>query len=246
MQVDDLIAADPHNETFQKLKEDLNSVITVTTDLYQLKLGALEAAAAVEGSAGAGTDATASADGLGGAGDVTAVPAVPLEQAEGDIEARLTKGVKEWAIGSRVEAEQGKVWYPGTVVSVASDGTSHEEGGVAQKVTVRYIGFGTTQVVSGAVLRPLEFEADALPVAQRVAGAPCMAKYIADGRWYPGTVQEALDDGSLRVLFTQYGNTETLPVEYLRENAHAKAAAAMRAEVRSNLARRTLNASLSH
>ncbi|NWT54132.1 TDRD1 protein, partial [Erythrocercus mccallii] len=48
-------------------------------------------------------------------------------------------------------------------------------------------------------------------------GDPCCAFYSEDGNWYRGVVQNVTSDGSVRVSFVDYGNTEEVPLDKIRQ-----------------------------
>ncbi|XP_066179640.1 tudor domain-containing protein 1 [Sylvia atricapilla] len=49
------------------------------------------------------------------------------------------------------------------------------------------------------------------------SGDPCCAFYSEDGNWYRGVVQNVTSDGSVRVSFVDYGNTEEVPLDNIRQ-----------------------------
>lgn len=128
----------------------------------------------------------------------------------------LEKTARRWKEGDRVEVKQGEIWYPGVVSRVVSGGA--EGGAEATTVAVTYIGFGNTQVVESDVVRALQPPPGGmLPTSKRTPGTLCMAKYLADGRWYAAKIEDApAPDGSIRVLFTAYGDIQVVPPEYIK------------------------------
>ncbi|NXQ76446.1 TDRD1 protein, partial [Quiscalus mexicanus] len=48
-------------------------------------------------------------------------------------------------------------------------------------------------------------------------GDPCCAFYSEDGNWYRAVVQNVSSDGSVRVSFVDYGNTEHVPRDNIRQ-----------------------------
>ncbi|XP_033371648.1 tudor domain-containing protein 1 isoform X1 [Parus major] len=48
-------------------------------------------------------------------------------------------------------------------------------------------------------------------------GDPCCAFYSEDGNWYRAVVQNVTSDGSVRVSFVDYGNTEEVPLDNIRQ-----------------------------
>ncbi|XP_039927651.1 tudor domain-containing protein 1 isoform X2 [Hirundo rustica] len=48
-------------------------------------------------------------------------------------------------------------------------------------------------------------------------GDPCCAFYTEDGNWYRAVVQNITSDGSVRVSFVDYGNSEEVPLDNIRQ-----------------------------
>uniref|UniRef100_A0A8C5J1N6 Tudor domain containing 1 n=1 Tax=Junco hyemalis TaxID=40217 RepID=A0A8C5J1N6_JUNHY len=48
-------------------------------------------------------------------------------------------------------------------------------------------------------------------------GDPCCAFYSEDGKWYRAVVQKVTSDGRVRVSFVDYGNTEDVPWDNIRQ-----------------------------
>ncbi|XP_058698038.1 tudor domain-containing protein 1 [Poecile atricapillus] len=48
-------------------------------------------------------------------------------------------------------------------------------------------------------------------------GDPCCAFYSEDGNWYRAVVQNVTSDGIVRVSFVDYGNTEEVPLDNIRQ-----------------------------
>jgi len=46
-----------------------------------------------------------------------------------------------------------------------------------------------------------------------VVGLPCVAKFSADGKWYRATVVDLESSGLVTVLYVDYGNSESLPLD---------------------------------
>uniref|UniRef100_A0A8D2M9K8 Tudor domain-containing protein n=1 Tax=Zonotrichia albicollis TaxID=44394 RepID=A0A8D2M9K8_ZONAL len=54
-------------------------------------------------------------------------------------------------------------------------------------------------------------------VLQPENGDPCCAFYSEDGNWYRAVVQKVTSDGRVRVSFVDYGNTEDVPWDNIRQ-----------------------------
>ena len=111
--------------------------------------------------------------------------------------------IKAFEVGARCEAMYQGKWYPAVVTKVSE-----------KKYTVVYIGFGNTEVVE--TVRPLVTTAEVLDSSVLVPGFECSARYSGDGKYYEATIDEATTFG-YRVTFTEYGNQEELPLEYIRD-----------------------------
>jgi len=46
-----------------------------------------------------------------------------------------------------------------------------------------------------------------------VVGLPCAAQFSADGKWYRAKVVELTASGIVTVLYVDYGNSESLPLD---------------------------------
>ena len=128
----------------------------------------------------------------------------------------------KWHSGSVCEflSPEGQL-FPVRIVE-----TKEEE---QNKFIVHFYGFGRQQEVLGDQLRsvtPMEKEYLA-PSAVQV-GLSCQAKYFEDGQWYDGKVSKLIEDGTgVHVHFTLYGNTEEVPMEWLRIKRIVKVAKSM-------------------
>lgn len=105
---------------------------------------------------------------------------------------------------------------------------------MSERFWYRYLGFGTVEELPLDNVRPLHRTPANLPVEEARPGLKCQAKYPADGRWYLAQVNHAVapdpeleaimsrsSPDELRiqlylVTFASYGNSEVLPIEYLR------------------------------
>eukprot|EP01138_Halocafeteria_seosinensis_P001358 gb/GECG01001394.1/.p1 GENE.gb/GECG01001394.1/~~gb/GECG01001394.1/.p1 ORF type:complete len:353 (+),score=65.04 gb/GECG01001394.1/:1-1059(+) len=148
----------------------------------------------------------------------------------------------EFSVGMKVEARskvtQGpqQVFFPGIITSIKDAGP--EKGTVA---IVRYLGFNTDEELPFTSLRPMQKSQGWLPANEVKPGMKCQAKYPPDGKWYPAKVEQpvTVDSAVLKaasantnfpgsqnagdgqvylfsVNFPTYGNTEVLPLEYIK------------------------------
>jgi survival-of-motor-neuron-related-splicing factor 30 len=167
-QVEQLLAQDPANEQFKKLRQDLLEVTKLTEDLLKY--------------------------------DHEKKAEVTVDETQ-DPEQGID--IDPFQVGMRCEGKFNDSWYPAVITAVA--------GGA---YTVVYIGFGNTEVVDSDGIRPLICE-DPLDPSHIVVGAELVGRYSGDGKYYD-VIVEAVTDFGYRVAFTEYGNSEELPLEYLR------------------------------
>ena len=172
-QVEQLLAADPANEQFLKLRTDLLEVTKLTEDLLKYKHEQSES----------------QGDGDGGEAEGAAIDVSPFQ------------------VGMRCEGKfddgTRTSWYPAVITAVS--GGSY---------TVVYIGFGNTEVVGPDEIRPLLCDNPVDPSLLGV-GFECVGRFSGDGKYYDVIVEEITDFG-YKVQFVEYGNSEELPLEYLR------------------------------
>lgn len=107
------------------------------------------------------------------------------------------------AVGDRVEVISGERPFAAVITAVGP-----------KEATLRYYEFPDTEVTLPlSSLRPLTgavYKEDAL-----LAGMKCEAKYATDQKWYEATIS-ALTDSGYRITYDKYGNSEEVPLEYLR------------------------------
>ena len=129
------------------------------------------------------------------------------------------------AVGARVEGSphgDGKI-FPGLVTAVHGDGTA----------SVSFIGMQQSSasnrsiVMEESALSPLLPMADGIQPSDLKPGLAVTAKWTGDGKWYAGRIDACGADLSMiKVCFVEYGNVETVPIEYLRRAAAAASTAA--------------------
>lgn len=108
-----------------------------------------------------------------------------------------------FGVGTRCEAVYQDQWYPAVITGMTSEA-----------YTVVFIGFGNTETVDQNGVRPLVSEETVDP-STIAPGFECSARYSGDGKYYAATVSEITDFG-YRVTFTEYGNVEEVPLEYIK------------------------------
>ena len=124
----------------------------------------------------------------------------------------------EWRVGTSCEAFFQARWFAASVVASGADGGAR----------VRFFGYGNVvdfppgsqqiRALSGG-------HAPALAKGSLGPGAACQAVYSIDRAWYDAAIVAPTEYG-FRVKFTQYGNEEEVPVEYVRLPGSGVAAAA--------------------
>ena len=134
-----------------------------------------------------------------------------------------------FVVGSRVEGSprsdrsDARV-YAGVVTAVNGDGT----------LSVAFIGVPgssagsiTSTVMDLDAVTLLSPPGDGLTAAELKPGLTVLAKYTGDSKWYTARVDTCNSDlARIVVTFTEYGNSETVPLEYIRRQAEVGAAAA--------------------
>lgn len=188
-QVEALIASDPENEQFLKLRQDLVEVTKLTEDLLKYKHSQQFQQPGKEGGDGAVASAGSS---------------LAVAQNADDVGGETMTMATRFEVGMRCEAQYQEKFYPAVVTGIS--------GG---SFTVVFIGFGNTEVLSADGLRPLLADGELVDSSSVTAGWDCMARYSGDGKWYEAVVEEVTDLG-YRVNFVDYGNSEEVPLEYLR------------------------------
>jgi survival-of-motor-neuron-related-splicing factor 30 len=114
----------------------------------------------------------------------------------------------EWRVGTSCEAFFQARWFAASVVASGADGGAR----------VRFFGYGNVvdfprgsqqiRALSGG-------HAPSLAKGSLGPGAACQAVYSVDRAWYDAAIVAPTEHG-FRVKFTQYGNEEEVPVEYVR------------------------------
>ena len=121
-----------------------------------------------------------------------------------------------FAVGARVEVRYAnKSWFAAIVEEVKEDGV----------LTVRIIASNKTDDVLSANCRTLKASKRAVPADEVAAGLRCQARYSQDGQWYNCKVDKETELG-FQVTYTEYNNTEVVPLEYLRHMPKSTAEAA--------------------
>lgn len=184
--VEYLLTADPTNVEYQNLKNDLLEVISLTKDLVQV-----QPAVAVN----------------------TTVPASKKSKVEEQPPTQLKKSTHEvpdsitiFETGTIVEAKyNNQVWYPVYVIEYDS---------ATDEYQVQFLTFDQEKRIPGKQLRPLsgileDHVSKDLPLGTAVA-----ARYSVDRIMYNAKIERVTPKGYV-VVFTDYGNTEEVPLQWV-------------------------------
>lgn len=116
-----------------------------------------------------------------------------------------TQLLESVSIGDRIEVISGERPYPAILLSINSS---------TSQCTLKYYEFGTEVVLSLHEIRKITGKGEFLP-DQIAPGLRCQCKYPPDQKWYEAKIEAVTADG-YTVVFTQYGTTMEVPLEYLR------------------------------
>lgn len=106
-------------------------------------------------------------------------------------------------------------FFPGTVVE---EHVAPAAGG-APMYSILFIGVpnssGAAVVMEESQLRPLSLPPNGIAFVDVKPGLKIVAKYTGDGAWYPAKVDDVTSESTIRITFTEYGNVEIVPIEYI-------------------------------
>ena len=137
----------------------------------------------------------------------------------------------EWRAGSTCEAFFQAQWFAATVLQVTPQGINVRFFGYGNELSFPRSGEGTIRALRGG-------SSSLVPRSALGKGTACQAKYSQDKKWYPAQIVKPTQHG-FKVKFTQYGNEEEVPHEYVRlagaaaASGGASGAAAGAAEARA-------------
>lgn len=188
--IHELLQADPENMEYLTIATDLMEVIKLTKEMIDLKMKP--------------HSSTEPSDKV----NVTPAPAKPLSPASSSEHVDTKQRELAFAPGSYVEALFQSTWYPAYIESITEN----------DMYNVKYLGFGSKDELKESMLRGIDIDDEAYSHADDITvGLKCEAKYYVDGQYYPCTVTEQTPLG-YQVLFDGYGNSEEVPLEYLRRS----------------------------
>ena len=186
-QVTTLLSTDPENAQYLKLKDDLLNVINLTTDLLsQHQISEEDADAEAQGN-----------DAAKEAGD-------DFDDFETEITTTTQQPTGAIQIGECVEVVGGDRAFAGVVTSILSP----------SEYRVKYFEFDTEVTLPIATLTRIN-TGNNLTKADIKPGFKGQCKYSQDQLYYDATVQQVTEHGAI-VVYTQYGNTEEVPIAYIR------------------------------
>jgi hypothetical protein len=218
-QVESILRTDPTNTESLNVKIKLIEVINLYSQLLgdeEIELLNQQHRSTVASSVTPADDTTNSTDDTTNTSAVTDTTTTTSATDISTNQTLLIQSSSKWPIHSVCEftSPEGQQ-FPVRIVAVKSD----------TLYRVHFFGFGREQDVQEDKLskvQPLNKDQFLAPSTVQV-GLECEAKYYADGQWYKAKVESLIHDdksnngvGSVTVHFTLYGNTEEVPVEWLR------------------------------
>ena len=227
-QIDALLSADPSSEEFSKLRSDLGTLIAMTETLLENATAATAAPVAENSSHDAATT-------CGEMDQPEAADAAPMVSAQADqeqaqepaaaiepefsatipvapcsIKAASGGGLGPISEGDVVLVSGGDRPYAGYVTGTVEGGSG---------VRVRYYEYATEVELPWSAVAHLPPGPVDIPNRDALASGRWngQCKYAADGLYYNATITEVTPFGA-RVTYPQFGNSEEVPLAYLRPN----------------------------
>lgn len=209
-QINALLESDPNNDQFLKLKSDLEKVISLTSDLLQYQTTS-SSSGKIYATKNENEDSDDNSDSEGHqkhaeqklVNDVDS-DLDDLDDDENEKEtvaaAQLTGAIQ---VGEVVEVMGGDRPYAGVVTEILN----------ASEYRIKYYEYQTEVTLPVASLTRIA--PGALSRDDVVVGFKGQCKFSQDQLYYDAVVQEVTEHGA-RVLYPQYGNTEEVPLAYLR------------------------------
>lgn len=210
-QVHQLLAIDANNEQFTKLKDDLEQVITLTQALFnQVKEGESSQGVQLRKKVKVEDRYSPTAAALE---DEDEEPSTAVEQVTGE----------PLQIGDHVEVTGGERVFTGVITAVI-----HET-----EFQVKYYDFESEVALPLSSLRRIP--AGAFKRNDVTLGMTCQCRFALDRQYYDVTIT-GLTQFGYKVTYTEYGNTEEVPIEYLRPTMTLKKSAITSAAADHNAA----------
>ena len=190
VQVKTLLSSDPENTQYLKLKDDLLNVINLTTALLSQHQTSEED---VDAESQGNEAAKGAGDDFDDDDDFEKEVTTTTQQPTGAIQ-----------IGECVEVVGGDRAFAGVVTNILSP----------SEYRVKYFEFDTEVTLPIATLTRIN-TGNNLTKADIKPGFKGQCKYSQDQLYYDATVQQVTEHGAI-VVYTQYGNTEEVPIAYIR------------------------------
>lgn len=203
-QVHQLLEIDASNEQFLGLQSDLKKVISLTETLLA-QVSAQESVRPVTSTVLASHKLPDSGSYSPGQADYESDKEEIVQEVLEQVSKEKTFGIsKSFKVGDRIEVLGGARVFSGVVTAVLNE----------TECNIRYFEFPDSEVkLSFTSLQPIpsgQYAHDQVKV-----GLQCQCKYAADLQFYPVTVTAVTQYG-YTVTYTEYGNMEEVPLEYLR------------------------------
>jgi hypothetical protein len=242
-----LLLVTPGNEQLVKLKSDLEKAIALTNQLIAQQQGG-PVAAVVASSYSTSTDPHSAGEG-GEHSNNESDASIDCDEGEeeeeegGDEGGHGTSSGRGMApgavpptpaevplrVGENVEAVGGNRPYAGTVLALSRSTSDDNTSTTPDTATVKYFEFEAPVMVSIGMLQRIP--RTSIKAGQLVSGFKCQAKFGQDQQWYDAIIESASEHGYM-VTFIGYGNTEEVPIEYIRSFGFGKSAEERKADMR--------------
>lgn len=213
-QVHQLLAIDASNEQFTKLKDDLEQVISLTQALLnQVKESGVSQDVQLRKKAKVEDRYSPTAAALEGEDDDQSQAAVEQQQQQ------LANTPLQ--IGDHVEVTGGERVFTGVITTII-----HET-----EFQVKYYDFESEVALPLSSLRRIP--AGAFKQDDITLGMTCQCRYALDRQYYDVTIT-GLTQFGYKVTYTEYGNTEEVPIEYLRPTMTLKKSSSTPADINND------------
>jgi hypothetical protein len=239
-----LLLVSPGNEQLVKLKSDLEKAIAVTNQLIaQQQGGPVAAATALAPSASvASASGGEDVDHVDHGSDMSSDDeADGEEETDGRGHGRSSEqGIAPGAapptpaevplrVGENVEAVGGDRPYAGTVLALSRSTDESNSSTGPDTATVKYFEFEAPVMVSITMLQRIP--RTSIRAGQLAPGFKCQVKFGQDQQWYDAVIESESEHGYM-ATFIGYGNTEEVPIEYIRSFGFGKSAEERKADMR--------------
>jgi survival-of-motor-neuron-related-splicing factor 30 len=206
-EIERLIATDPHNEQFLKMRDDMDKVIALTQQLAAISQTG-GSSSSIGGGAGneASSERNTHGDDSDDDGEDGNLSDLDSEDEDGAGVNKVSGSAPSNAafkVGSVVEVVGSDRPYPGVVTGVLEDGTFR----------VKYYEFDAEVTLPLSNLAPIR--KSMVKPAEVEVGFKGQCIYPVDQLFYDAQVTSITEHGVV-VLFSQYGNSCEVPINYLK------------------------------